>query len=190
MAHPSALTRRGIALVGLLAPALLVKPALAAPAPGLLPALTPLARLVGLWRGDGEGEPGVSTVERIYEPALGGHFLKSQNTSTYAPQPKNLKGEVHQDVGFYSYDKAAKSVVFRQFHVEGYVNQFTASADSLTGDVLAFTTVFIENIPAGYQARESITFHGPDAFEEVFEIAEPGKPFAVYSHNRMRRVST
>jgi hypothetical protein len=188
MAHSAHLTRRGIALLGLATPTLFARPALAASGSGLLPPLAPLARLVGSWRGDGEGEPGVSTVERSYEAALGGHFLKAQNTSTYAPQPKNLKGEVHQDIGFYSFDKGAKAVVFRQFHVEGYVNQFNAPADSLNGDVMAFTTVAIENIPPGFRARETITFHGKDAFEEVFEIAEPGKPFAVYSHNHMRRV--
>jgi hypothetical protein len=30
--------------------------------------------------------------------------------------------------------------------------------------------------------------HGADELEEVFEIAEPGKPFAVYSRTRLTRV--
>lgn len=46
----------------------------------------------------------------------------------------------------------------------------------------------IENIPAGFRARETYLAHGPDAFDEVFEIAEPGKPFDVYSRARFTRI--
>jgi hypothetical protein len=30
--------------------------------------------------------------------------------------------------------------------------------------------------------------HGPDEFEEIFELAEPGKPFEQYSRARLMRV--
>ena len=40
-------------------------------------------------------------------------------------------------------------------------------------------TESIENIPAGWRARETYVTHGPDEFEEIFELAEPGKPFVV-----------
>lgn len=36
-------------------------------------------------------------------------------------------------------------------------------------------------------ARETYTVVGPDEFEEVFEIAGPGKPFEVYSRARLKR---
>ena len=35
--------------------------------------------------------------------------------------------------------------------------------------------------------KMAYTFHGPDAFEEVFELAEPGKAFEVYSRSRFTR---
>jgi hypothetical protein len=53
---------------------------------------------------------------------------------------------------------------------------------------IVFTSEAIENIPAGYRARETYLLHGPDEFEEVFEMAEPGKDFEVYSRTRLKRV--
>ena len=50
-----------------------------------------------------------------------------------------------------------------------------------------FVSEAIENIPAGWRARETYVFTGPDAFEETFELSEPGKPFEVYSHTTLRR---
>ena len=48
-----------------------------------------------------------------------------------------------------------KTFVFRQFHGEGFVNQYTL--DSLSGDkkMLVFVSEAIENIPQGWRARET-----------------------------------
>jgi hypothetical protein len=120
---------------------------------------------------------------------LGGNFLLAKNQSRYAPQAKNPTGEAHEDVGFYSFDTTAKAIVFRQFHIEGFVNHYAAPLDMLNGDVLILTTVAIENIPAGYRARETYSFLGNDRFEERFELAEPGSDaFTTYSLNRLQRV--
>jgi hypothetical protein len=75
----------------------------------------------------------------------------------------------------------------RQFHVEGFVNQYVQNADS-AAPRLVFTTESIENIPAGWRARETYVVLGPDQFEEVFELAEPGKEFELYSRARLKRV--
>ena len=53
---------------------------------------------------------------------------------------------------------------------------------------MAFTSESIENIPAGFRARQTYVFSGSDQFEEIFEIAEPGKDFEVYSRSRLTRV--
>ena len=45
-----------------------------------------------------------------------------------------------------------------------------------------FTTEAIENIPAGWRARETYIL------EEIFELAPPGKDFELYSRNRLTRV--
>jgi hypothetical protein len=174
---------RSIALVLALFP---TAPAMAQPATITDP-LEPVAVLLGKWAGTSEGQPGNGTVEREYERALGTRFIRVRNRSTYPPQEKNPKGEKHEDEGFFSFDRARKRVVLRQFHVEGFVNTYAQDLDARPGTV-AFTTEGIENIPAGFRARETYLLHGPDEFEEVFELAEPGQPFAVYSRTRLKRV--
>ena len=62
------------------------------------------------------------------------------------------------------------------------MNQYVEDATPLV-----FVTEAIENIPAGWRARETYVVHGPDAFEEVFELAEPGQAFAIYSRSRLTR---
>ena len=145
----------------------------------------PLMFFVGNWEGSGDGQPGTSTVQREYRLTLNNKFLQVQNKSTYAPQPKNPKGEVHEDWGMISFDKSRKQFVFRQFHVEGFVNQYVAN--SLDGKTIVFTSESLENIPAGYRARETYRIINSNEFEEVFEIAEPNKDFAVYSKGHLKR---
>ena len=146
-----------------------------------------LAPLVGKWAGTAEGEPGAGTVEREYERVLGGRFIELRNRSHYPPQARNPKGERHEDRGMFSADGARKAIVFRQFHVEGFVNQYVLDPASAPGR-LVFTTEAIENIPAGWRARETYVIGG-DRLEEIFELAEPGKDFAVYSRSQLKRVN-
>ena len=148
---------------------------------------TPLRQLVGKWEGTGNGQPGLSKVEREYRLVLNDKFLHVQNRSVYDPQPKNPKGEIHEDWGMISFDKSRKRFVMRQFHVEGFVNQYLNTSTSADGKTIVFTSESIENIPAGFRARETYKLMGPDEFSEVFEIAEPGKDFGVYSEGHFKR---
>jgi hypothetical protein len=56
-----------------------------------------------------------------------------------------------------------------------------------TPERLIFTSEAIENIPPGFRARETYILTGADQLEEVFEMAEPGKAFVVYSRSRLTR---
>lgn len=147
----------------------------------------PLRHLVGKWEGTGNGQPGVSKVQREYRLVLNDKFLHVENRSVYDPQPKNPKGEIHEDWGMISFDKSRKQFVMRQFHVEGFVNQYANTSTSADGKTIVFTSESIENIPAGFRARETYKIIGPDEFSEVFEIAEPGKDFEVYSEGHFKR---
>jgi hypothetical protein len=162
-------------------------PAAAQPAATAADPLAPVAALVGRWTGTTEGQPGTGTVERTYERVLADRFVQVRNRSTYPPQPKNPKGEVHEDLGFFGVDKARKAIVFRQFHVEGFVSQYVVDPASTSGR-LVMVTEAIENIPAGWRARETYVFDGASQLEETFELAAPGKDFEVYSRNRLTRV--
>jgi hypothetical protein len=147
--------------------------------------LQPLAFLIGRWEGTSEGQPGTGVVTREYTRVLNSRFIRAENRSVYKPQEKNPKGEVHDDVGYFSFDKARKRTVFRQFHVEGFVTQYVHDTAETTK--LVFISEAIENIPAGYRARETYLVHGPDEFEEIFELAGPGKEFELYSRTRLKR---
>lgn len=147
----------------------------------------PVAFLVGRWEGTSEGQPGKGTLRREYERVLNGRFIRVRNRSEYPAQEKNPKGEIHEDEGFLSFDRSRKRLVLRQFHVEGFVNQYVQD-DTGAADRVAFTTESIENIPSGWRARETYIVHGTDAFEEVFELAEAGKAFEVYSRAQLHRV--
>lgn len=148
--------------------------------------LAPLAPLIGRWEGTSSGQPGTGRSDREYTRVLGGRYVHARNHATYPPQEKNPKGEVHEDLGVFSFDRGRKRIVLRQFHVEGFVNQYVSEEGA--GGTLVFTTEAIENIPPGWRARETYRQLGPDEIEEVFELAEPGKPFEVYSRTRLKRV--
>src|SRR5262245_5379406 len=88
----------------------------------------PVRFLVGHWEGTAAGQPGNGTVVRSYEFVLKDRFIHERNTSTYPPQEKNPRGEIHDHWGFISYDRGRKTLVLRQFHQEGFVNQFVLNA--------------------------------------------------------------
>src|SRR5688572_16045128 len=75
----------------------------------------PFKSFAGKWIGESEGQPGKGTYERSYEFVMSNKFVEVRNKSTYAPSAEKPKGEVHEDHGFISYDKARKIFVLRQF---------------------------------------------------------------------------
>jgi hypothetical protein len=147
----------------------------------------PLRFLVGTWRGDQAGKPGQGTAERTYEFILNDRFLQETNTSAYPPQEKNRIGEVHHHMSVISYDATRNRFVFRQFHTEGFVNTYVQEPghDEKT---IVFVSESIENIPAGWRARETYTVLNRDEFSERFDLAEPGRDFELYSEAHLKRV--
>ena len=149
--------------------------------------LKPLRLFIGKWEGDSKGQPGVGKMEREYAFVLKDRFIQVSNKAVYAPQEKNPKGEVHEDLGIFGYDKAQKKLSFRQFHVEGFVVQYSLESMSEDGRTLVFKSTAIENISPGWVARETYRFLNNDEFVETFALAGPGKEFETYSETRFRR---
>ena len=150
---------------------------------------SPVEFMAGEWAGESEGQPGKGTVKRTYRFVLGDKFLHEQNVSTYLPQPKNEKGEVHEHWSLFSHDRARHTLVLRQFHQEGFVNQYAMLPLTAGGNVV-FESEALENIPASWKARETYEVVSPDEFIETFELSQDGKPFEVYSKARFRRAYT
>jgi hypothetical protein len=151
--------------------------------------LDPVRFLIGHWTGTTQGEPGQGKGERHYDLVLGGKFLRGTNKTVYPPQEKNPKGEVHEDISYFSFDRTKTKLILRQFHIEGFVNEYVErSGGAADGKGLVLETERIENIPDGWRARETYKVAGPDEFIEVFELAPPQKDFAVYAESRWKRV--
>ncbi len=143
--------------------------------------------LVGTWDGAAEGEAGRGTVKRSYEFVMNGRFLHERNISTYPPQEKNPKGEVHEHWTMFSYYRERNTLVLRQFHQEGFVNQYAMRASTGADAGLLFESEGFENLPAGWKAREKYTVVSESEFVETFTLAAPGKDFEVYSQTRFKR---
>ena len=118
---------------------------------------------------------------------MNGRFLHERNISTYPPQKKNPKGEVHEHWTMFSYDRARNTLVIRQFHQEGFVNQYAMPVTTNTDTGLIFESEGFENLPAGWKAREKYTVVSENEFVETFTLAPPGKDFEVYSQTRFKR---
>jgi hypothetical protein len=161
--------------------------ALQAQAPAPANDLASLSFFLGRWEGVAEGQPGKGNATREYVWELRSKIIYAKHRGVYPPQPANPKGEVHEDLGIYSYDRAATRVRFRQFHVEGFVIHYVQEPDTKPGTWI-YTSEAIENIPKGYRGRETHVRLGPDEFEEIFELADPGKDFAVYTRTKFTRV--
>jgi hypothetical protein len=143
--------------------------------------------LEGEWVGTAQGEPGVGTVHRSYAFILGYRFLQERNVSAYAPKTAGAPGELHEHWSVISFDKRRKRLVLRQFHQEGFVNQYALDPDQSTPRRLVFVSEAFENLDARWRARETYEVSSPDAFVEIFELAEPGKDYQLYSRNAFQR---
>ena len=147
----------------------------------------PLRVFEGKWKGPTTGKPGKGSTSREYRFELNGKFLSQRDKSEYQPQNPAAKRLVHEDFGMFSYDANLKKVVWRQFHSEGLVNEYTLDSLSADGKSLEFVTTRIENLP-GFRAKKLYRILSTDEIEEIFALAPPGKDFDVYTVAHLRRV--
>jgi hypothetical protein len=147
----------------------------------------PMRYFIGSWTGEGEGASGTGQYERTYQWALNGNFIQVRNKAAYAPQPKSPQGEIHEDIGYINFNSMEKKFMLRQFHVEGFVNEYKLESLSPDGKVFTFLSFEIENIPAGWRAREVYKIISQDEYVETYELAAPGKDFTLYAKATMKR---
>ncbi|MEN9570599.1 MAG: hypothetical protein RL172_1830 [Bacteroidota bacterium] len=147
----------------------------------------PMQLFIGEWAGTGGGAPGTGNYTRSYEFMFNKNFIAVKNKSTYPPGANDTQSEVHEDIGYFSYDKRIKKFKLRQFHIEGFVNEFVLDSISADKKTIVFVTESIENIPVGFRAKETYRWISNDELEETFELAEPGKPFEIYTRTTLTR---
>jgi len=144
----------------------------------------PFTYFKGSWQGHETGKAGIGKGDRTYEFIMKGKYFYFKNTSTFEPQSKNPKGEVHKDWAFFSYDQNRKKFIMRQFNIEGYVNQFTLDYLSDDHKKLIFVSENSENTPPGLRARLTYEVKNKDEF---VELAMPGGEFSEYLKNYWKR---
>lgn len=148
---------------------------------------TPFRFFVGSWQGRGEGQGGVSRGKMSFQLILRERFLQAKNETRFDPQEKNPKGEIHEDVGVFSYDKARSCYVYREFNVEGFVNQYICKKILDEGKTFIFVSESLENAPPEMKARLTYKILNQNEFQQVFELAEPGKDYELYSTQLLKR---
>ncbi len=147
----------------------------------------PLRYLEGTWVGHGEGMSGASSVTQDYNFILNSQYLQMKTRSVFKPQEQNPKGEVHEDMGIFSFDGSRKKFVMRGFYVEGFVNQYVLDSITDDGSLLTFVTENIENAPAGTKAKLIFKRISDEELEQSFFVAFPGQEFSCYSVNKLKK---
>ena len=92
-------------------------------------------------------------------------------------------GDYHRAA--YSHNPAANTLL-RQFHQEGFVNQYVMTPSNSQGRIV-FESEALENVPSGWKAREIYEIVSSDEFVETFEIAAGAGAYEVYSKARFKR---
>lgn len=142
---------------------------------------------LGKWKGSGSGNPGESTIDREYRLVLSKQFIQMTDRAVYEPQEKNPQGEIHEEIAFISYDQNRQKHVLREFHIEGYVNQYVLEDLAPDSKKFVFITESVENIPTGWQARTTYEILGKDEFRETFELAGPDQEWSCFMTNLFAR---
>lgn len=145
--------------------------------------------LEGTWEGTGEGMSGVSSVIQDYRLILNNQFLRMTTKSVFAPQEKNPKGETHEDLGIFSFDRSRKVFVLRGFYVEGFVNQYVFNPSSEDRDSMEFVTENVENAPPGTKAKLVFRKTTNEEIEQSFYVAFQGREYSCFSTNTLKRKS-
>jgi len=149
--------------------------------------LAPLKPLVGTWKGTGGRGSITSQVEAEYQFVLNNTYLEVKHRAVFPPQKDKPEGEIHKDFGIISFDRSREKFVFRQFHIEGFVIQYTLDSLSTDGKVFVFNSEQIENAPPGTRAELIVVIADENELQTTFNVAFPGKDFQCYSSNKLKR---
>ena len=138
--------------------------------------------MASIWKGHGDG----STVTHSYHFVLQDQFIHSRTRSEFEPKEGEDAGEIHEDLGFFSYDPVRQAIIFRQFLSEGFVNTYVLEPRESDEDPLVFMSESCEGA-GNMRARLTIDLDGDDRYTMVLELASPGKKFFACQNLEMKR---
>lgn len=144
--------------------------------------------LIGNWQGVETGVAGNGIGFRTYKFELGENYIFERNSSTFPITEKKPYGEVHRDIGVFSFNTNDSSIVYRSFNVEGFTNIYVLDKKSSTSTELVFITREIENNPGNWKAKTIIKKMSDTEFVEIFDIAMDGVNYKPFIKNTWRKV--
>jgi len=146
--------------------------------------------LIGKWNGIGSGFGNEkSVINSEFNFVMQGKYIEVINDSKFEPTTKKPNGEHHIDKGFISYDATRDLFVFRQFHIEGFVIQYTLVDSLSSNSKLVFESEEIENFVTGGKARWTISKVTGNAIETIFDVSMPDKGYKCFGENKLIRMS-
>jgi hypothetical protein len=165
---------------------LLLSPQLAAAEPAST--LAPLAPLSGKWVGRGEGTNGPSVVKQVFAFAMGESHFVNKTTARFKPKNGEKTGQLQESAGFFSYDPAEKSILYREFTSDGQVNRYKLERVSKDGMTLTFQSDEGNGNQAEKQVRLIFQVTNQSNLQVIFSQSPDGKTFTPVETLQMRRV--
>jgi len=144
--------------------------------------------LIGNWQGVETGVAGNGIGFRTYTYELNDNYIMEKNQSTFPITEKKPKGEVHRDIGIFSYNANTNETIYRSFNVEGFTNIFVLDSVNSTRQKFVFITREIENNPGNWKARVIIEKISAEEFIETFDIAMNGVNYEDFISNHWYKV--
>ena len=144
--------------------------------------------LIGKWQGTGEGfSAAKSNLDAEYAWIMNKQYIQVKHRSVFEPTEKKPEGEIHEDVGIISFDKGRKVYVFRQYHIEGFYNEYVLNESLSNEKTIVFETEKIENFVPGGRARFTINVKSDSEIETLFDVGFPGKEMSCFGKNQLRK---
>ncbi len=152
---------------------------------------TPLTFILGEWTGNGIGLNHEKTIlQSGFRLSLNNSFIEVSNEWLLEPTETYPKGEIRVDKGFISFDKSRKVFVFRQFHGEGFVNQYILNNNLSDDSLLVFDSELIENFVPGGKARWTLKKISETELETAFYLSASDEEFVCYGTNFLTKKPT
>lgn len=133
--------------------------------------------LIGNWQGIETGVAGDGVGFRIYTFELDEIYIMERNQSYFPKTKKQPRGEVHRDIGIFSYNGNKDEIIYRSFNVEGFTNIFVLDSAKSSDDKFVFITREVENNPGDWKAKVVVEKLSETEFIETFDIAMDGENF-------------
>jgi hypothetical protein len=120
---------------------------------------------------------------RRYELIMGERDLQVRHRSLRLPQEKSPKGDQHEELHVFSYDRDRRTIVYREFFSEGVVVRSPCQADA---NKVVCVSEAVEN-GTGIRARLTLEITDRYRFTETYELGFPNREVEHYLTNRWTR---